>query len=136
MNSKKPLLCSLLLCILALSSGSITAEIYYKWVDEQGTVHYGEQPSTEYESTPIKASDTYATETEETNGHEISKEELAKREEAKKYCEIANENLDVLNSGDKIEQRDQYGNLRALTPEELISQKELAQAAVKKYCTS
>ena len=88
------------------------------------------------ESTPIKASDTYAAETEESSGDELSEQELAKREEAKKYCDIANENLDVLGSGDSIEQRDQYGNLRTLTPEELASEKDRAQAAVKKYCTS
>ena len=126
--------CLLAVCALLPFSGNSVAEIFYKWTDETGTIHYGERPSPDYESTPIKASSSFAKEDSNEIDPNETKEEAAKREEAEQYCDIAKENLSVLSSDDTIQQRDEYGNLHELSEEQLAGERQRAQAAVEQYC--
>jgi hypothetical protein len=129
-------ICTLVLAT-GLSSLAVTAtadkDIYYKWVDEEGTVHYGEQPSAKYESTAIKASSSFASEAEDPDSDEQEVDE-ATRLEYEKYCKIATDNLSMLTSSDKIQLRDEYGNVRELNQEERLAEQSKAQAAIQKYC--
>lgn len=140
---------------------SVQAAIY-KWVDEQGNVHYGERPATEAtskqrmdirlrEPTPAATEDTSAssektkagqTEKQTEAGAEADKQAEPKqpekpkmsRKEKRGRCADARKRLNVLTTKNQVRERDKKGNLRYMGEEERQQRIKSARKNVKKYC--
>ena len=142
---------SCIFLVFALIAFSISAEIY-KWVDEEGKVHYGEKPP-QTENTDIKtikirdnvdtksSSDALKEKTNKLNeknknrkkekaDQKLAKEELKKNEA---LCEKAKKNLaNYQNPRVNIEQKD--GTMKTLGEEERQSGIIEAKDIVKRAC--
>lgn len=111
------------------SAGPVSASIY-KWVDENGQVHYGEQPvGIDAEKVKIrtnettkprpvnkvesKEADAIATEKEKTA--EDKKKDAATKKENKKYCKEATSDLAAINSRGRMREINAKGEYIYLT---------------------
>jgi len=120
------------LIVLSLTlSSSITmaSERVYKWVDESGTVHFGQKPPTSQDAEALDVKSGYTEEAKKTDA-EVSEEMAARM----KYCDLAKTNLEALSSDGEVQRKDEYGNVTTMTPEEIAIEKVKAEDAVKEYC--
>lgn len=112
---------------MAASAGN---DVVYRWVDANGVTNYAARPPT---------TGTY--ETIRTNRARLSNEATAEQSadaEASAetaQCTTARENLRLLSGDAPVAQRDEQGNQQLLTDTQRASQLELAQAAVRAYCS-
>jgi len=128
------------------------AETVYKWVDENGKVHYGDRPgnagSTQMEvkdSAPApnpaaeehrektqKLLDQYADErTEKQEQQAKRKEEEAQRKES---CAKAKKQLEQYQTASYLYEKDEKGERRVLSKEERAEAEANAQKAVDHWC--
>ncbi|MGQ0657991.1 MAG: DUF4124 domain-containing protein [Chromatiales bacterium] len=144
-----PLLASMLGAGLVITA---TAAPVYKWVDENGKVHYGDRPGSS-DSTEIKFKDNlpaqgpttgereektkklldqYADERAEQQEQEARrKEEQAQR---KQNCAKAKETLDQYLHASYLYEEDKDGERRPLSKEERARAEAEAQKAVDHWC--
>lgn len=118
---------------LLLASPGLMASTVYKWVDEEGVVHYGTRAPTGKEassftpktghSEPVKY-DTQNPETEGQNTEEQTQKRVAQPDPER--CEAARNNLKALNNFGRIRVRTEDGGTAYLTEEE--QQKRIAEA--------
>jgi hypothetical protein len=128
MKTIKTLPLAMLFGCLNLLSTQAPAETFYKWVDEQGTTHYGSKPSEEHSSTPVHTSgrpsgpasrmapSAKSENSEETDSGEGSVAYDA--EEMAKYCKSIKERLDLMIAKNQIKQRNKDGSVVMLTEEQ------------------
>ena len=117
--------------LLAMSS-SVTAAQIYKWVDAQGTTHFGAQPPagqtaetlSRVAAPPKPASQPSATEqTEDPDAQQRDidrkvKQQVANQEaERKRYCETLRTNLAQLENNPRV-RVEENGEVRRVTEEE------------------
>ncbi len=145
-----------LLILLALASTNAFAEIN-KWVDDQGQVHYSDQPPpSDAQSKTLRTTDenpdstsggTAENKTFVEREAELKKEKAEKQSAADKSaqkqaaedtlkanCLSAQENLRSLQSGARIMQIDDKGERSYLNDTQLQQRIENAQQNVSKYC--
>lgn len=129
MKTIKPFSLALLFtCLTSLPCVAI-ADTYYKWVDENGTTHYGNQPSKEYASTPVHTSGQHSGPTssmaptkksEQSSSEETSNDgsEIYDAEELANYCKGIKERLDLMIAKNQIKQKNKDGSVVMLTEEQ------------------
>lgn len=115
-------------CLSTLTSVAVS-ETYYKWVDENGTTHYGNQPSGQYSSTPIhtsgkhsgpKSSMAPAANAEKPSEDSSSNEGsvVYDAEELAKYCAAIKKRHDLMIAKNQIKQKNKDGTVVMLTEEQ------------------
>lgn len=152
----KKLIINGLLIALLCSCSAVQATSMYKWVDEQGTVHYDQLPPSNRESEVIKPQSGSAKQTKtETNSDTENKkpeaEDAGLAEKAplpdtpdktspddemsrirNENCKRAKTNLGLYMGQDKVRQPD--GSEIVLDDETRAQMMEQAQQAIDKYC--
>lgn len=133
------------------TSGITHAGKFYKWVDENGVTHYGEQAPKEGSATKIKVSDTTSSDAD-AEIERLEKSRQAARapkedestpagvtpppagtdEANNKACEQHRKNLETLKSGRRVRAIDESGKPRALNEDEIKAQLELAESELKR----
>ena len=146
----------LLLMLLCLTPAM--AEKIYKWVDENGQIHYSSQKPVGQEAqtvtvkkapkvAPAKNNEEGENSSESTTTVDETTEDdpeadaaaraaLAKADAVnnKKQCELARKNLAALSATVRVTKRDANGELVRLTDDQRLAAMKKAQAAIKQYC--
>ena len=133
-----------------LLSATLNAEVY-KWVDKDGNVHYTDKPpaggqsiqlnvKTGKSKTPAKDLNTQVEELDEQEEVERirkqQEQDFAKAEAEKNdYCKQLNDNLKTLQTTTRIRVTGDDGELRFMTPEEIVKRKKDTQQKIAKDCT-
>ncbi|GAA3941994.1 DUF4124 domain-containing protein [Litoribacillus peritrichatus] len=116
-----------------LLSANAVSDVFYKWVDENGTTHYGSKPSKEHQSDKVRtqgrssgpvskmapkaqASETESASTNSEGTIAYDAEELAK------YCTSMKDRLSLMTSSNQIKQRNKDGSVVMLKEEERQAQ--------------
>lgn len=156
MNNKmnKPLQLILVLA-LSLGAGSALAAKYYKWVDENGTTHYGTQPPATGQGEVIRVKsgassdkDTAMKRLEErreklqqdaerrANPEEDLQAEADRRNEEalKKQCEARKNNLKIMVESSRVRELTADGEARVLPEEERQQRIKETQEFIKENC--
>lgn len=144
-----------ILVMLFVMVTGIQAGKIYKWVDENGQIHYSSQkpPGQEVETVKVKkgpkavqaeesgsadkADDKDAPTAEDEEAEALAREQLAKSDAAnkKKMCEQARRNIDSLNASVRVVQKDEKtGENVRMSDEQRVQALKKAQQAVKEYC--
>jgi len=130
---------SCLLCTEAV------AERIYKWVDDQGNVHFGDKRPTDGASEEFtikvpKGSPAAEKQQSDTNDKQDTKKDGTKsalnaeaKAEMKKYCDQARANLQTLETRSRI-RITEGESIRYLTPDEIDAKKQEIQDALEKDC--
>lgn len=139
-----------LLLLLALP---VKAQVY-KWVDEQGRVHYGDKPhGIEAQSVPVRPAPTTGPSAEPPQDrdeaqrrllHDLEQDRL-EREEARerktqeqarreRNCALARDRLRRLESAGLLYDLDAQGDRRVLGDAERLAAEEQARRAVQQWC--
>lgn len=144
-----------LLAALAMSAGNAFAGAVYKWVDEQGVVHYSDQkpqgvsseelgiraaprPSGQSASEPSRLEEQVRKLEEQEELKRLreqqTSEDAAEQERRKARCGQARQNLEVLTNSARIKTDASEGEPRFLTPEEILEQRKVAQEIIDREC--
>jgi hypothetical protein len=140
----------------SIASGIAVAGIY-KWVDEDGKVHYSEkrpsgQPAKRMR-VPTKAPKNTSTykrpsfkskedkdseENANTNNRQDKAQQKADKgmsaEEKAKQCTRARQVMETLTAGDRVRQKDEEGNITYMTEEEKQERIKHEQKKINRYC--
>lgn len=133
----------LVIALLGLTASlPVQAVSLYKWVDENGRVHYSQTPpdtsATQSEQMQVREAHPYqsrqkedATE-EEGKAPSASDEAVSVIETRKRNCEAAKQNLEVFKNSERVQQPD--GTI--ITPSEEMRTLKIkeAQALINAYC--
>jgi len=131
--------------ILSLSAtDALAAKKFYKWVDDQGVVHYSATPPKGQKSSVITTYNRRGTpgpnqateKPKETNNKEDDSEKPETNERIKdpKLCASAKKNLEVIETNHRIRLRGDDGQMRILSAEEKESQKKNSEKIVSDHC--
>jgi hypothetical protein len=140
-----------LVCLVLMITSAAYANGIYKWIDEDGNVHYGDAPpdsvATEEvtvdvaPSVPGKAlprleiSDPVSSTTSSDSPEKDEPEPEISEEQAKEICEQAHRDLSKLNrSRNKARVRKPDGTSRQMTTEERKASRAKANQNVKDFC--
>ncbi|GLS82572.1 DUF4124 domain-containing protein [Paraferrimonas haliotis] len=139
-----PILISLVICSAILSQ-SAQAQTIYRWVDEEGKVHFEEHPpvSGEYERIESDIIDRpgvtfYKKQGAESasKGDNDESETLAQLDlqQAQSQCANAQYDLDVLQSYQLVREKQRDGSMMVLDDEQKQRRINKVQARIDKYC--
>lgn len=121
-----------------LTTFTVSAEDYYKWVDDQGVTHYGERPPKNTTASKGKTQTGHSTHTPYvvTQDTEASATTATHTENQKdpERCKAAKSNLDIINTSARIKVKGDDGEFSYLSPDEIAKRKQDAQQAVKESC--
>lgn len=144
-----------ILVMLFVMVADLHGKKIYKWVDENGQIHYSSQkpPGQVVETVKVKkgpkvsppaegkptdqADNENAAVTEDSEADTLAREQLAKAdaENKKKMCEQARRNIDALNASVRVVQKDEKtGENVRMSDEQRVQALKRAQQAVKEYC--
>jgi len=112
--------------------GARASETVYKWVDDKGVVHFGQQPPAQTRTEAITVQEGYST-TQAGTAAPPTEEERKAAADAE-TCRVASENYKMLSGGGPVKRTDEYGNEHLLTDAEKSAEKDRAQAAMGKFC--
>lgn len=134
--------------------GPGNAEIY-KWVDEQGQVHYGDKPQAQAESISVEGQGEPAKappddsarrerqqrvlksmQMERERKQALREQERASAQEAEQRCAEARQRLADISGAGFLYRRNAEGERVIFTDEERAQASEQAEAAVEHYCGS
>jgi len=144
----RTLLIALALGCLALEAG---AAGIYKWKDAQGKTHYGERPPPEANAEAVRVPKTPASSgdpapLEEPDGDQAAPDADDQGEAQTpsagegtktvrtKNCEIAKENLRILETYEQVMEKDTQGDPIRLGDEERQTRLETARKHIEEYC--
>ncbi len=144
--------------LIMLVSLSASAGKFYKWVDEQGVVHYTATAPNHQESETIntQSGEHKPSNTKKPGGNSHGKEQAVKdmpepikaqptpttkqalakaQQQTEKNCDLTRKNLETLNTRPRVRVNDPAtGKLRYLSPEEITSKKTEAKENIDKFC--
>lgn len=145
-SMKSKILLATLLCI---SMGAFAS--MYRWVDDNGQVHYTQHPPKKGEvkviPPPLKAASTADEESKrfleldkqieeqkklDAKAREKQAQSTEKKQILKQNCSLAKQRFSQLNKSSKF--RDAYGNLTQLTPAGKEAELRKVQAEIEIYC--
>ncbi len=156
MKSRLTVLIRYFMAIVILLSvavmGSVASD-FYRWVDESGTVHYGEQPPVNQESErlnlhyvkPNNDADEQLGEIDSANKARKEAEEIKRneREQAQRQarirqqnCDNARKNIKALSRNTSTKYRQEDGSYSRYSGEEHQAQMDKARHAEREYCYS
>jgi hypothetical protein len=150
---------TILLVVIVLFSSQLAAEKVYKWVDENGQIHYSSQkpvnhkaetmklkkapkvvpkPTTDDENKAAAGIETAdAAETEaEAAAKEAARAQLAAADiiNNKKQCDLARKNYQALNATVRVSRTNDKGEVVRMTDDERVNSLLIAQQAISQYC--
>ena len=145
---------SIMLATGLLVNTSAVASGIYKWVDEQGQVHYGEQPigqdaekmtiRTNETTTPRKIDTGESTEQKDGGEDQVDEnglkpwEKLVEKEipaaEKRRLCNEARSDIEAISSRGRMREIDAKGNYTYLSEEQRQQRLSAARSKQKKYC--
>ena len=140
--------------ITIVSSAIITSPVnakVYKWVDENGQVHYGEKPgNTQAEQVQIRTNETTTPraidkskvdsyegknkDKQETDATTPPEEPKISKKEKRKLCNEAKSDLAAIMSRGRLREVDEKGEYTYLTEEERQKRISAAQKKQKEFC--
>jgi Domain of unknown function (DUF4124) len=113
----------------------------YKWVDDKGQVHYGEQPPPEAKTTTVHVpppgdapAPTPAAKPKAAPG-EPAKQAFDMPKDKSERCKLEQEQLAILNTDRPIVFTNDKKEPETLSDEKRTAEKKLVQENVKKYCS-
>ena len=134
---------------LVLASSVVASEVsIYKWVDDEGVVHFSHSHPANKEATEVDIQVAYSSSaidsektTEEQKAEDDEENEelrLAQVEKNKKMfeenCQSAQANHKMLSNFKKVLMQDENGNEKLLTGEEITEQLEINKKHLDVYC--
>lgn len=139
--SVSPLHAGLLMAMLSclLLSHPASAKVY-KWTDNNGQVHYTEHPSATQSNEVIKPktghSDPveYKTNSAESQSSINSVPQTTRPRKDPEICTEARKQQTTLKTSTRVQVKDEKGQYRYLTPDELVSRMEAANKAIEVNC--
>jgi hypothetical protein len=136
----------MLIAGLAPGEGTAIAGVY-KWVDEQGQVHYGERPEgQDAEKMTIRTNETTKPreiKSDDKDADDQSEAEQAEKAPVEKYvpayekqrmCREAKTDIANISSRGRVREADAQGNYRYLTEQERQQRLSAARKKQAKYC--
>lgn len=144
---KRSAVITLLAAACCLAAGTHAATLY-KWTDENGVTHFTERPPagvTDVEkvrnhvgrgNSPVEynsgndSEQEQAVETQENSGNQPQRDPAVQ----KARCETAQRNLDSLSSFVRIREKDENGELRFLSEEEVADRRRGFKEVIEKEC--
>lgn len=117
-----------------LGSATMAAETVYRWVDENGVVHYSQQPPATGGAEAISVRDS-APSTPQEQPAELTEEQRQAAQQAE-FCRVATQNYESLSAEGEVKSTDEYGEVHVLTPGEKVKERERAKAAMERYCAA
>jgi hypothetical protein len=139
-----------LLALLAISATQSMADNnHYRWIDDRGNPVYSDRAppkGVDYEIVAPGSGLKRVVDAEEGAvppevqprvGNEFEQVDTAAAQRSKKnpeQCARAHKNLEALTSSDKVKVRNDQGEVRLLTPEEMEVQRQTAKAQISVYC--
>jgi hypothetical protein len=145
----------LLVIILAFLAGSAQAAGIQKWIDENGQVHYGDNPPAKVTTESVRVSrppsnpgkalprlNNQQTNSDQQQDAEASNTPAdqqdpasqAPPDQAGEFCEQARKDMRVLNNSSRIRLRASDGTSRFMTDEEREQRRVQSQADIDRYC--
>ena len=139
------------IAMLALGAALPAEAKLYKWVAADGSVTYSERKPPDAEAEEVKVHNTAVSDeqarsnleslTERSEAGRADRESQAshttamkeREERIAKNCEIARENLRILETNSRIKESED-GNARYLAPDEIQGRTDTARANIEKYC--
>lgn len=128
------------IAFVVVGANLIAAEkVTYKWIDDNGEIHYTERAPKDREYTKIR---TYVDENNANSNRAPvldEKDKTAKKNDSygtwrDENCTIANQNLDILVNAGRISTADGDGGKRLMTDEEKSEQIAQMEKQRDKYC--
>ncbi|TDR20836.1 DUF4124 domain-containing protein [Marinicella litoralis] len=138
--------------LLLVVSGLVLAEKIYKWVDENGQIHYSSQkpvgqkaetmkvrnqPKVNAQTNESAVESTEAAESTETDADAAAKAQLAKADAASmvRLCEQSRKNLAALNATVRVVQVDEKtGQTVRMNDDQRLQAMKTAQQGIREYC--
>lgn len=138
----------------ATLASPVSAGEVYKWVDSEGVVHYSDQKPSDRNASRMGISTTSSRppasepssqlqqqverleenqELEAIRARQKNEEEEA-RKARQERCEAARRNLQQIETTTRLRVEGEDGELRFLTPEEILEQKKQAETAIQESC--
>lgn len=144
----KALFCALVAAIVSYSAATSAGETYYRWTDERGNRLHSDRPppaGVDYEVVSTDSNEVRRVDGDqgavplEVNprvGNEFDTYPKEPRDFKKspETCQRAKENMASLNSGEVIRMRNDQGELRELSAEEIAYQKQRAEQVMRAHC--
>ncbi|GAB2190916.1 DUF4124 domain-containing protein [Sessilibacter sp. MAH2] len=129
------------------ATSSVYAATLYKWTDKDGVTHYAEHPPTNVTNaekirsnvapgnSPVQYQSPTA-QAEAKRQQAAQDESLSPEEQAAKKarCDIARKNLESLNTFVRVREKDENGEIRFLSEEEVNDRKEKFKNVLNKEC--
>ncbi len=139
-----------LLALLATwATHSVADNNHYRWIDDRGNPVYSDRTppkGVDYEVVAAGSGLKRVVDAEEGAvppeveprvGNEFEQVDTAAAQRSKKnpvLCDRAKTNLDSLDKSDKVKMRNDQGEVRYLTAEEIIIERQTAKAQISVYC--
>jgi hypothetical protein len=126
--------------LVLVVSTSLNAGAIHKWVDENGNVHYGDAPpvKTKTESVHVQSAPSNPGKAlprlSVPDGTQAAGQPEVSNEQASKICEAARNDLNVINTSNRVRMKQADGTLRYLSEEEIAKRKADSEAEVARYC--
>jgi len=153
MSKNSPSIVSTTAVLIAIISGAffatpVNAKVY-KWVDENGQVHYSDIPdNTQAEQVQIRTNETTTPRTkdkekvdylkdknkEKSEKAEELKEQKMTNKENRKYCNEAKSDLEAILGRNRLREIDEKGEYTYLTEEERQKRISAARKKQKEFC--
>ena len=139
---------ALLFAAVAASVPAV-AEVHYRWLNERGTPVHSDRPPPKGVDYEVVSTDSglkrvvsgeegaVPLEVKSRVGNEfesVDTEEDQRGQKNPELCQRARDNLDALENSDNLRMRNDEGEVRGLTPEDVETQSKLAQAQIGVYC--
>jgi len=147
MKPRNPLATALVLASflasLALSSNSLAARSFYKWVDQDGVTHYTTTPPPGQKATLVKTygdksrptpTPSQSNKTKVANADKSSDSGAPQYQKNPEYCRQARKNLTTIDSSNRVRLKDASGELRYLSHQEKLKRRDEALKAIKINC--
>lgn len=113
---------------LVFGQQAIAGKSIYRWVDENGVAHYGDQPNASAERMRVRDGKAVGPSDEEKQ----ETEEMATLR--KEQCAMATSRYEEYNGSVRLIEKDDFGKERELSPEERLSAIAKARKDVEAYC--
>ncbi len=135
---------------MLLMSSQLWAEKIYKWVDENGQIHYSSTKPEGQEAETVKvrkgpkvppkpASEVAADDDKLPIDPDVAaaaKQQLAAADQANRsrQCEVARKNVAALNASVRVQRTNENGEKVRLTDEQRLDALQTAQQAIREFC--
>ncbi len=138
------------LFLLAFASFAYSSSVY-KWVDEDGTVHYSDKKPVDKQSEKLRMK-TGSTQSQPSENlqeqvdnldrqqqieqvrQKQERENVAADQAKQEFCDNLKTNLETLRNNARIRMKDEDGEYRFLTPEEIVDQTSNNQKRYDEQC--